>query len=283
VASSAEARRFVAGQKRYNEALRGALDAGTADTGLRDRLRMTLAAEAGVMQSNQLRRIAGEKQRAGWRSIAWPIGVAAALVIGLFVGSMFNRGGSGEPEPVTPTAAIALASGHVSLDDLSQVSSSLMLVLGTRENDKLSEYAKSIGLKHAIPAYAPKQSCKMMAPVSVQAGEVGGVRYEAVCFCAGVLDEECAVKRPGTGRLDRLVLFFFEGDAVPPGAACDKTGVWCQRGSGHIVFARYCKESNTTCVVSLPGDRPEERAREMASPLLSVEAAGVSANEPGKS
>jgi hypothetical protein len=298
-------------EARFEEALKHAMCEGLPPTmppELRARIAAALAAEAkagddpahtgGIFdtttEQSRLRVLpGGERLRRSLAWIGWPAAVAAALVVGMVMGSVWSGRTSAEgpraadnsgdgPKPSKSSMEVIVppvAGGtpKVPLDVVSAKAAALMLTLGTEAHGELEGYAKQISFKHAIPEKVTPEGgvCSSLTPVAIAAGDVSGVHYDAVVFCSGIVKIGDENKIPGAGKLVRVVMFMLDGDVLPKPCRVDATGSWLAHYAGFTYVARYLKSRDMTLLISVPGEADEARARALAEPLLTMESGGT--------
>jgi len=297
-----ESAAFIEGQRRFNDAISTVMNAGldrSLSASLRLKMLASIKQEANLLGKSggtapalrALQPIAPSQPTLERRvSMGWALsGMAAMLVIGLAIGALVlgsgtgaNSGGNVVVNDGTQTGPVVASTNPDSipqyrrLEVFGGVGSKLMLNLGSK-SEEVEAYARSHGYDRPIPTHPGVNGEGEMKPVNFTEGTIEGLPYTAFTMCGGPakkanLNGTAVDECPSIGKLERVVLFIVEGDLRPSCAKIDERSQWMSCMPGKAFAARWDPKSNRTYLLYVPGNVEPERVRELAEPLVTLDA-----------
>ncbi len=289
--------KFLQGQGRFNSALKHAMTEdlpGFASPDLMASIRANIQAESKA-DSPSLSVIRSGKSRIMNQPA---LRYAATLLIGLLAGwaifgdlGISGRGGSPDPTARNTQSEnhVVLGAGAGQADATAQMSevdrerhefltllsgkaTDLGRELGSTDLEAIEKSAIESHFPISIPKYDAKvEDCKGMRPVHLSSGKIRDKSFHAITFCAGPVKmngDDVNFISPTKGKLNRIVMVVVDGDLR---TSCSKqcpSGTWAACDPNRALVAKYDKANDRTFLVFVPGQCSEERARQMAEPLL---------------
>lgn len=299
-----ESAAFIEGQRRFNDAISSVMNAGldrSLSASLRLKMLASIKQEANLLGKSGVTAPAlralppnlPSQTTLGRRvSMGWALsGMAAMLVIGLAIGALVLGSGTGantggnvvvndgtQAGPVVASTSPDSIPQYRRLEVFGGLGSKLMLNLGSK-SEEVEAYARSHGYDLPIPTHPGVNGEGEMKPVNFTEGTIEGLPYTAFTMCGGLATntvtpstdvkvDEC----PSRGKLERVVLFIVEGDLRPSCAKIDERSHWMSCMPGKAFAARWDPKCNRTYLLYVPGNVEPERVRELAEPLVTLDA-----------